>query len=148
MRLHEKIPELGIVKTWLNADLCTTEDLLGKPVIVHFWSISCPTCKNQLKKINLLKQQYNDDLHVVGVHMPRQKEDKNIQMVNDSVREHQIKYPVVVDNENIITNAFRSQSVPSYYIFDENGVLRYQQTGASTMGLFERRIHRIVQRAI
>jgi len=147
MRLLEKIPELGIVKTWLNGHFMTTKDLLGKPVLVHFWSVSCPTCKNQLKKINNLQQLYKGDLQVVGVHMPRREEDKDIKRINAHVREYRMTYPVVADNEDLITNAFGIPSVPCYYIFDENGILRYHQTGSSTMSLFERRIHRIVQKA-
>lgn len=147
MRIREEMPELGMVKTWLNGNSLSRDDILGKATLIHFWSVSCPTCKNQLKKINFLQHKYKYDMHVVGVHMARSRDDKDVQKVNNIIREYQIRYPVVVDNDDLITNAFGNRSVPSYYVFDENGVLRYYQTGASTMGLFERRIHRIVQEA-
>lgn len=146
MRLLEKMPEIGIVETWFNGYL-TTKDLYGKPTLIHFWSVSCPTCKRQLKKLSFIQQQYKNALYVVGIHMPRSAEDKDIKNVNEVVQAHQMNYPVLVDNEDEITSAFGTRSVPSYYIFDEESVLRYYQTGSSSMGLFERRIHRIVQKA-
>jgi len=79
--------------------------------------------------------------------MPRSKDDRDINKVMDVAQKYQMQYPVAVDNDKEITNAFQNKSVPCYYIFDEKGFLRYRQNGASTMSLIERRIHRIVEQA-
>src|SRR5699024_6179061 len=111
---------------------------LGKPALIHFWSVSCPSCKNQLQKINMIRQRYQGVLNVVGIHMPRSRGDKVVQKISETVKQYHIDYPVAVDNDEKITMAFQSTSVPCYFIFDEKGVLRYRQNGVSTMGLFER----------
>lgn len=147
MRLRDEMPDLNVAKTWMNTHSVIKKELQGKPTLVHFWSISCSSCKSQLKRINILQKQFSEDLNVVGVHMPRSDEDKDIKKIRDVVNEYQMHYPVAVDNDDRLTKVFRNQTVPSYYIFDEHGVLRYNQASASTMGLFERRIHRIVRKS-
>lgn len=146
MHLHEKMPDLEMIETWINRPFTTTEKQRSKPVLIHFWSLSCPICKTQLPKINQLKEQYQSDLLIIGVHMPRLEADKDIHEVKTVVREYGLHYPVAIDDTKQLTHAFRNQSVPSYYIFDENGFLRYYQEGASTMRLMEGRIHRMIQK--
>src|SRR5699024_4808905 len=102
--------------------------------------------KSRLKKINSLQTQYKNTLQVIGVHMPRTMEDKNINNVRANIDKYQLNHSVAVDNKEVLTHLFKTHTVPSYYLFDYEGMLRYYQTGAGAMGLLERRIHRFIQR--
>ena len=40
------MPSLEGIKDWINGGLPSAEELAGKPVLVHFWSVSCYICHN------------------------------------------------------------------------------------------------------
>jgi thiol-disulfide isomerase/thioredoxin len=45
----------------------STDDLLGKPLVVNFWYSACPPCANELKYFAAVHEQYGDRVRFVGV---------------------------------------------------------------------------------
>ncbi len=127
MRLREQMPELVGATTWLNGET-TKEKLVGKnPTLIHFWSVSCSMCKNSIRVVNQFRDKYKNDLNVVAVHIPRSDADLDLDRINSSAEEHDLKQPIFVDNTLKLMDAFGSREVPAYYVFDKDGKLRHYQ---------------------
>ena len=144
MRLREHIPQLDGATDWLNSTTIQKEDLMGRPTLFHFWSISCDQCKMGLLHINQLRDEYRGKLNVIAVHMPRSNEDLDLEDVGNVAREYGISQPIFVDNDHILTDMFAVNYVPAYFIFDEMGKLRHFQSGDRSIKMLLKRIDRLI----
>jgi thiol-disulfide isomerase/thioredoxin len=139
------MPEFEGTTSWINGKV-TQNDLIGeKPTLVHFWSISCTLCKEAMPQINTFRDQNQESLNVVAVHMPRSEKDLDLEEIQAVAKEHGITQPIVVDSEHKITDAFDNQYVPAYYVFDYHGRLRHFQAGDGGMKMLTKRVNRVLQ---
>ncbi|TLS38958.1 TlpA family protein disulfide reductase [Pseudalkalibacillus caeni] len=143
MRVGERMPELIGESAWLNGRI-DKRYLLGKPSIIHFWSVSCGSCKRSMEQFNQLRDRYADQLEIVSVHMPRSDKDLDIDLVKKTVRDLGMTQSVLIDNDHAVTDEFRNRNVPSYYLFDHEGKLYHVQSGDRGMRLLERKIERLL----
>ncbi|CAM3807089.1 TlpA family protein disulfide reductase [Cytobacillus oceanisediminis] len=144
MKLREEMPELTGATEWINGEV-TKEDLIGnKPTLIHFWSVSCYLCKEAMPEINELRDEYEDELNVIAVHMPRSEDDLDIDVIKQMAIGHDISQPTFVDSEHKLTDAFENKYVPAYYVFDREGKLRHFQAGGSGMEMLKKRINRVL----
>ncbi|MFD1361508.1 TlpA family protein disulfide reductase [Lentibacillus salinarum] len=145
MKLRDPLPDLNGAARWLNSKSLTKNDLIGKyPVLIHFWSISCDTCKQAMPIVNELRDTFQGQLRVIAVHMPRSEADEDVYEVRRSAKKHHMTQPIAVDHAHTITNAFHNRYVPAYYLFDANGKLRHRQTGSSGLQMLQKRIDRVI----
>lgn len=144
MKLREQMPDLTGATAWLNGEV-TKADLVGdKPTLIHFWSVSCGLCKEAMPDVNEFRDEYNDKLNVIAVHMPRSEKDLDMEVIQETAQEHDISQSVFVDNEHKLTDAFDNQYVPAYYVFDEEGQLRHFQAGGGGMKMLRKRVNRVL----
>ncbi|MBM7647311.1 thiol-disulfide isomerase/thioredoxin [Bacillus ectoiniformans] len=145
MKLREQMPELTGATKWINGEV-TKEELVGKkPTLIHFWSVSCYLCKEAMPEINDLRDEYEDELNVVAVHMPRSEDDLDVSVINQMAMGHDIIQPIFVDSEHKLTDAFENKYVPAYYVFDKEGKLRHFQAGGSGMDMLKKKINRVLE---
>jgi thiol-disulfide isomerase/thioredoxin len=143
MKLREQMPELTGATEWINEEV-TKDELVGKATLIHFWSVSCHLCKEAMPEINELRDEYDDELNVIAVHMPRSEDDLDIGVIRSMAMGHDITQPIFVDSEHKLTEAFENKYVPAYYVFDEEGNLRHFQAGGSGMKMLKKRINRVL----
>ena len=145
MKLREPMPELLGATEWLNGEV-TKEQLIGeKPTLIHFWSVSCHLCKEAMTNVNKFRDDYQDKLNVIAVHMPRSEKDLDIEDIKKVAAEHEITQPIFVDSNLKLNEAFENQYVPAYYVFDKDGNLRHFQAGGSGMKMLEKRVNRVLE---
>ena len=143
MKLREELPELTGATGWLNGEL-SKEELLGKPTLIHFWSVSCGLCKEAMPEVNEFRDEYEDELNILAVHMPRSEDDLDIAVIEAMAMGHDISQPIFIDSEHKLTEAFENKYVPAYYVFDAEGKLRHFQAGGSGMNMLRKRVNRVL----
>ena len=123
-------PGLAGSTGWINTAPLTAESLKGKVILVNFWTFACYNCLNALPHIEAIEAKYRDrGLVVLGVHTPELPHERVESNVRDAVRRLGVVYPVVLDADYRIWNAFRNQYWPSVYIIDAQGHIRYHHFG-------------------
>ena len=144
MKLLEEMPELIGATSWINNEL-SKQDLVGEnPTLIHFWSVSCYLCREAIPEINALRDEYKDNLNVLGVHIPRSVEDLNLDEIMQTVSLHELTQPIFVDSNLKLTDLFDNTYVPAYYVFDKDGKLRHYQAGGSGIPLLKKKITQIL----
>lgn len=144
LRLRTEMPELQGATEWVNGEV-NKEDLKGKPVLVHFWSISCGMCKTSMPDVLKIRDQYKDTgLQVIGIHMPRSEKDTDTAAVKETIEEHHLTHPQAIDNQHSIVDAFENEFVPAFYLFDAEGQLRHRSAGEKALKMLERPLERIL----
>jgi len=150
MRIGTEIPSLEGATEWVNAGPEGVDITPGKPVLVHFWSVSCGMCKENLPRVAELRdQRKNQGLQVVAVHMPRYPEDTNLDSVREAIEQYRITEACAIDNEHKLRDAFRNDHgyVPAYYIFDADGKLKGFAAGEKGLSLVMPAIDRALNAA-
>jgi cytochrome c biogenesis protein CcdA/thiol-disulfide isomerase/thioredoxin len=125
-----EIPSFAGATLWLNSPPLTAEGLRGKVVVVDFWTYSCINCLRALPYVESWYQKYKDHgLVVIGVHAPEFAFEKDANNVRRAVSELKITYPVALDNDYAIWQAFNNQYWPAHYFIDATGRVRAHHFG-------------------
>jgi len=124
------LPSFAGAITWLNSEPLTPQALRGKVVLVDFWTYTCINWQRTEPYVRAWAAKYKDQgLVVVGVHTPEFGFEKNVDNIRPALERFRIDYPVVVDSDYAIWNAFNNRYWPAIYIADSNGRIRYHQFG-------------------
>jgi thiol-disulfide isomerase/thioredoxin len=116
---------------WLNAKP-STQSVRGKVVVLDFYTFECFNCKNTEPNLRALyRERPRADLVILSVHSPETSIEKNRDNLIASLKEQGIVWPVAVDNDFAIWNAYGIQAWPTQMIFDRSGQLRKTVVGDS-----------------
>ena len=125
-----ELPSLSGATQWINSAPLTPESLRGKVVLVDFWTYSCINCIRSLPYVNAWAQKYRDHgLVVIGVHSPEFAFEKDPANVAKAVRDFGITYPVAIDSNYGIWQAFNNEYWPAHYFIDAHGQIRGHHFG-------------------
>lgn len=116
----------------------------GKVLLIYFWSISCNQCEQSFTKLKELQRMFGNRLAIFTIHMPRSVKDKDITTIKKVIKKVQIEFPIYVDQQLRLTDAFENRIVPAYYVFDEQQKLRFYKAGVATAKLLQQKIERII----
>lgn len=134
--------------TWLNSAPLSPVQLRGKVVLVDFWTYSCINCIRTVPYIRAWAAKYRDQgLVVVGVHTPEFKFEEDLVNINAAVGRFRIDYPVAVDSNQKIWEAWGNRFWPALYLVDANGKIRYHQFGEGSYDKMERSIQSLLAEA-
>ena len=141
MRIGDAMPELDGATAWFNGSQeDTLKHIKGKPVLVHFWAVSCGICKDKMPDLQELIRKYEPlGLHTVAVHMPRYEADTDLDTVNEAMKSNKITEPTAVDSLHKLKDAFQNEQgwVPVYYLFDAEGKLKTRAAGEFGVGVLK-----------
>jgi thiol-disulfide isomerase/thioredoxin len=133
---------------WINSAPLTAKQLKGKVVLVDFWDYSCINCIRSLPYIRAWADKYKDSgLVVIGVHTPEFDFEKQLPNVQKAVQKFGITYPVALDSNYDIWNAFHNQFWPAHYFIDAKGKVRYEHFGEGEYDQSERWIQELLKEA-
>ncbi len=116
---------------WLNGRP-TAADVRGKVVVLDFYTFECFNCKNVEPNLRALYKNYpRTELAVISVHSPETQLEHNRNALVESLGEQGVIWPVAVDNDFAIWNAYGINAWPTQLIYDRRGVLRKTVVGDS-----------------
>jgi thiol-disulfide isomerase/thioredoxin len=127
-RVH--MPSLGGATGWVNSDPLGPAELRGHVVLVNFWTLTCINWLRQEPYVRAWAQAYRDDgLIVIGVHTPEFSFEHEIDRVRQATKARAIDYPVALDNDYEVWDAFDNHYWPALYFVDTEGIIRDQHFG-------------------
>ena len=142
------MPELNGAVEWLNSPPLTRASLRGKVVLVDFWTYSCINCLRALPYVEAWAEKYKDHgLVVIGVHAPEFAFEKIPDNVKRAVHDLGVTYPVALDNNLAIWQAFNNQYWPAHYFIDAQGRIRHHHFGEGEYDDSERVIQQLLREA-
>ncbi len=140
------MPELSGAIAWLNSPPLTREQLRGKVVVIDFWTYSCVNCLRALPYTEGWYAKYKDaGLVVIGVHTPEFAFEKERSNVEQAVRDLKISYPVAIDSNYKIWQAFNNEYWPAHYFIDGKGRIRHHHFGEGEYDESERVIQELLK---
>lgn len=128
---------------WINSPVHVSQ-LHGRPVLMHFWSMDCESCVDQIDQVqNWIRDYGPRGLVVIGVDVTHSESElRNTNAVEEFARRHGLRYPVAVDDGSM-AQAYGVDSHPSYLVFDTQGFLRMQASAPEQMQDVRRLLDRL-----
>jgi len=113
----------------LNGDMFHKKE--GKPLLIHFWAVWCPTCKLEAANIESVSKEY--EVLTVAV---SSGSDVGIKAY---MQEHALNFKVINDVNGVWAKRFKVAAYPTTFMYDAKGELRFTEVGyTSTAGLLAR----------
>jgi cytochrome c biogenesis protein CcdA/thiol-disulfide isomerase/thioredoxin len=142
------MPSLDGATLWINSAPLTRASLRGKVVLVDFWTYSCINCLRSLPYVRAWAEKYKDHgLVVIGVHAPEFAFEKDPDNVRRAVRDLKIAYPIALDADLKIWQAFNNEYWPAHYFIDAEGRIRAHHFGEGEYDQSERIIRKLLAEA-
>lgn len=124
----------------------SSKSLRGKVVLVDFWTYTCINSLRPLPYVKSWAAKYKDaGLVVIGVHTPEFSFEKERVNVENAVRDLKVTYPVAIDSNYRIWQAFNNEHWPAEYLIDGKGRIRYHHFGEGEYGKSERVIQELLK---
>ena len=121
-KLDEPMPSFKIES--INGNFVSSEEFVGKILIVDFWATWCGPCRREFPHLNELVNEYSDDkeVQIIAISTDVEKE-KVIPFIEKN------KYTIPIFYDNDMANSFGVRGIPSLFIIDKNGIIRYKKVG-------------------
>ncbi len=105
-------------------------DLRGKIVVIDFWATWCRPCRESFPGLKKTVEQYENDetVRFFFINSSEQVDDwkKN---ASDFMIQNNYPFHVLLDTENTATTAFKVESIPTKFIIDKKGKIRFKSVG-------------------
>lgn len=100
-------------------------DARGKVLLLDFWATWCQPCKASFPRVEAIYRKHGaSGLEVVAVN-----EDEEVNAVPAFLAETPVTFTIAYDDEGKAAGSFGVQSMPSSYLVDRKGIVRYAHSG-------------------
>jgi thiol-disulfide isomerase/thioredoxin len=148
LAVEGEMPPLDGATGWLNTAPLSRESLRGRVVLVDFWTYSCINCLRTLPYVRGWAEKYKDrGLVVIGVHTPEFAFEKDEANVRRAAADLGVNYPVALDSNYAIWQAFNNEYWPADYFVDAQGRIRAHHFGEGGYAEAEDIIRRLLTEA-
>jgi peroxiredoxin len=124
--VSKKAPEFTLNS--LDGMAVSLDGFKGKVVFLDFWASWCPPCKKEMPEINRLAEKFKEaDMAVVAVSVDKKKEHAGSFM--STIPGVSKRITVLHDPESSVVSRYMAQAMPTSYIIDRSGVIRFVHFG-------------------
>jgi cytochrome c biogenesis protein CcmG/thiol:disulfide interchange protein DsbE len=108
----------------VNSGALSTDRAKGKVMVVDFWATYCVPCEKEFPKLQTLSERYHGDVLVYGL-----SEDDSLEGIAAFVKRTGVRFPIGWDENNAIGQRYKLEKMPTSYIVDRRGVVRFVHGG-------------------
>jgi thiol-disulfide isomerase/thioredoxin len=142
------LPSFDGATGWLNSEPLTPQGLRGRVVLVDFWTYTCINWLRTLPYRRAWAAKYRDlGLTLIGVHTPEFGFERNVDNVVEQSRTFGVEYPIAIDSDYGVWQAFANHFWPALYIADAEGRIRHHHFGEGEYAMAEMVVQQLLVEA-
>jgi thiol-disulfide isomerase/thioredoxin len=142
------LPAFDGATGWLNSEPLTPAGLRGRVVAVDFWTYTCINWLRTAPYVKAWHAKYRDlGLVVIGVHTPEFGFERDLDNVVARSRSFDVDYPIAIDSDYGVWQAFSNHFWPALYIADAEGRIRYHHFGEGEYAMGEMVVQQLLLEA-
>ncbi len=123
-------------------------DYKGKTIFLNFWATWCPPCRAEMPDIQKLYETQDTEgdnaVIILGVAAPNYGTEKDEQGIRDFLKENGYTYPVLMDTDAELFEAYGIYSFPTTYMIDREGNVFGYASGQLSMDM----MHSIIEQTL
>ena len=105
-------------------------DMRGKIIILDFWATWCGPCLASFPGMKLAVEKYKDDNTVQFLFINSWERVKDWKKnASDFITQNNYPFHVLLDTENTVIQAFKVEGIPTKFIIDKKGTIRFKSVG-------------------
>jgi thiol-disulfide isomerase/thioredoxin len=109
----------------MDGEFLSSEDLLGKVVLIDFWATWCAPCVHATPGLARIQRRYKDDpLVILGV-----SADRDQAPWKAFIEKHALNWTHFYDDKRMMASRFAVNGYPTYILIDHEGIIQYRQQG-------------------
>lgn len=109
----------------LNGTHYSIEQWKGRVVLLRFWATRCESCKIEMPKLqSSFRNMMANGFMVVAVNV-----EDPVEKASQFVTELGLTFPVLIDEDQKVTNLYQVYGVPTTFFIDRNGVIKERVFG-------------------
>jgi cytochrome c biogenesis protein CcmG/thiol:disulfide interchange protein DsbE len=120
LKVGDALPDLGGFK--LEGKL--PESLKGKVVVIDFWASWCLPCAESFPVMEELQKKYGEKLVIIAVNVDEKKAK-----MESFLKKRSVSFTVVRDGEQKLVAAAGPETMPTSFITDGEGKVRFLHKG-------------------
>lgn len=113
----------------INGNKIDLKLLRGKIVVINFWFITCPACRDEMPELDRLTKEYAADTGVVFIAISLDPKWK----VKDFLKTTPFGYQQISDGRYYCTNN-KIDLYPTNVVLDKNGLIKFSSVGSDHTG--------------
>lgn len=139
MAVEFPAPELALENVQSGIEALT--DYQGQVLLVNNWATWCPPCKAEMPSLQKFYEAHSGEgFMIIAINAGDDRA-----LVEQFVNEYGLTFNVWLDPTGAALNAFRNANLPSSYVVDRTGVVRYAWTGEISYEMLEKYITPVIQ---
>ena len=101
--------------------------LRGKPVLINFWAIWCPPCRDEMPYLQEIFEGWSDK----GLVMLAINVGESPSKVKGFLQSHNLSLPVLLDTKGNIAQKYNIRGIfPTTFFIDKDGIIQVKIIGA------------------
>lgn len=113
----------------INGNKIDLKMLQGKIVVLNFWFINCPACRDEMSELDQLATAYAADSDVVFIAISLDAKWK----VKDFLKTTSFAYQQISDGR-YYSNSYQVDLYPTNIVLDKSGVIKFNSVGSDHTG--------------
>ena len=119
-------------------------DLRGRPVLINFWATWCQPCRIEMPVlVSAYRQAHATTPDSQGLALLAVATNSAPDTVVAFNKEFAMPFSVLIDADNQVTNRYRIGPIPTSYLVDRQGVIRWVHVGVWTDALLREKLQLI-----
>jgi len=111
--------------TSLDGQPISLQGLRGRVVLIDFWASWCTPCREEFPELETLYRNLRQQgVEIVAISVDRDREN-----VDAFLAKHPVSFHIVHDPGKVLASQFSPRAMPTLYILDQSGVVRYVHLG-------------------
>lgn len=97
----------------------------GNVILLNFWASWCSSCREEIPHLNALYEKYQPEgFKVIGINL-----DSNPETAQHFLLDTPVQFSIVIDQDKDISESYDISAMPTTYLIDRKGQLRYLHKG-------------------
>ncbi|MFC0301264.1 redoxin domain-containing protein [Virgibacillus soli] len=110
----------------LAGDEMALSDFRGQRVLVNFWASWCGPCRAEMPDM----QKFHEEKDIVILAVNLTGTETSHSNVTDFVDEYGLTFPILLDEDSLISGLYQIQPIPTTFLIDSDGRIHNKAFGA------------------
>ncbi len=108
-------------------------DYKGKKVFLNFWATWCPPCKEEMPHMQSFYEEKPEHVEILAVNF-----EESQQRITDFTDQYGLTFPVLMDKEGKVSEAYEIYTIPTTYVLNEDGTVSQKIIGPMDRPMMEK----------